>query len=175
LLAPETVASTWLIRIGPETEAFPLRTSCNAGVVTVEASMIRLAPLVAYLSAVFTLEPGDLIFTGTPPGVGMARQPPVYLKGGDSVEIEIDAFQRMRGAKFLVQAAKREQRGKPVRHLREGVGVAGLAEYTGAQRGAAGWHTVGASRSPTRRRAWRASTGASCAIRSPMRTRAPCT
>ena len=43
----------------------------------------------AYLSQVFTLEPGDLIFTGTPPGVGFARKPPVFLKGGDVVEVEI--------------------------------------------------------------------------------------
>ena len=46
----------------------------------------------AYLSKVFTLEPGDLIFTGTPPGVGMARKPPVYLKDGDVVEVEIDGL-----------------------------------------------------------------------------------
>jgi 2-keto-4-pentenoate hydratase/2-oxohepta-3-ene-1,7-dioic acid hydratase in catechol pathway len=46
--------------------------------------------LISYLSKVFTLEPGDLIFTGTPPGVGMARKPPVWLKPGDSVEVEID-------------------------------------------------------------------------------------
>jgi 2-keto-4-pentenoate hydratase/2-oxohepta-3-ene-1,7-dioic acid hydratase in catechol pathway len=46
--------------------------------------------LVAYLSIVFTLLPGDLIYTGTPPGVGMARKPPVFLKGGDAVEVEID-------------------------------------------------------------------------------------
>lgn len=44
----------------------------------------------AYLSQVMTLEPGDLIFTGTPPGVGFARKPPVFLKPGDVVEIEID-------------------------------------------------------------------------------------
>lgn len=44
---------------------------------------------VAYLSQVMTLEPGDLIFTGTPPGVGVARKPPVFLKGGDVVEVEI--------------------------------------------------------------------------------------
>lgn len=46
--------------------------------------------LIAYLSQVCTLLPGDLIFTGTPPGVGMARQPPVYLQSGDTVEIEIE-------------------------------------------------------------------------------------
>ncbi len=46
--------------------------------------------VLAYLSQVFTLEPGDLIFTGTPPGVGFARKPPVFLKPGDVVEVEID-------------------------------------------------------------------------------------
>ena len=44
------------------------------------------------LSQVFTLEPGDLIYTGTPPGVGMARKPPVYLKDGDVVEVEIEGL-----------------------------------------------------------------------------------
>jgi 2-keto-4-pentenoate hydratase/2-oxohepta-3-ene-1,7-dioic acid hydratase in catechol pathway len=48
--------------------------------------------VIAYLSQIFTLEPGDLIFTGTPPGVGMARKPPVWLKEGDVVEVEIDGL-----------------------------------------------------------------------------------
>ena len=52
--------------------------------------------LIAYLSQIFTLEPGDLIFTGTPPGVGMARKPPVWLKPGDSVEVEIDKLGTLR-------------------------------------------------------------------------------
>ncbi len=46
--------------------------------------------LVAYISQVCTLLPGDLIFTGTPSGVGMGRTPPVFLKAGDEVEVEID-------------------------------------------------------------------------------------
>ena len=46
--------------------------------------------LIAYLSQIITLEPGDLIFTGTPPGVGMARKPPVWLKPGDVIEVEIE-------------------------------------------------------------------------------------
>jgi 2-keto-4-pentenoate hydratase/2-oxohepta-3-ene-1,7-dioic acid hydratase in catechol pathway len=37
-----------------------------------------------------TLEPGDLIIMGTPAGVGQARNPPVWMKGGDVVEIEIE-------------------------------------------------------------------------------------
>jgi len=52
--------------------------------------------LVSYLSQVCTLLPGDLIYTGTPPGVGMARKPPVYLKAGDVVEVEIDGVGLLR-------------------------------------------------------------------------------
>ncbi len=52
--------------------------------------------IIAYLSEIFTLEPGDLIFTGTPPGVGMARKPPVWLQPGDVVEVEIDGLGTLR-------------------------------------------------------------------------------
>jgi 2-keto-4-pentenoate hydratase/2-oxohepta-3-ene-1,7-dioic acid hydratase in catechol pathway len=48
--------------------------------------------VVAYISQIVTLQPGDIVFTGTPPGVGMARKPPVFLKGGDTVEVEIDGL-----------------------------------------------------------------------------------
>ena len=48
--------------------------------------------LVAYVSGVFTLEPGDLILTGTPPGVGWAREPKVSMKAGDVVEVEVDGI-----------------------------------------------------------------------------------
>jgi 2-keto-4-pentenoate hydratase/2-oxohepta-3-ene-1,7-dioic acid hydratase in catechol pathway len=57
---------------------------------TTEQMIFSAAELVAYLSIVVTLQPGDLIYTGTPPGVGQARKPPVFLKGGDVVEVEID-------------------------------------------------------------------------------------
>jgi 2-keto-4-pentenoate hydratase/2-oxohepta-3-ene-1,7-dioic acid hydratase in catechol pathway len=46
--------------------------------------------LVAFASNVFTLEPGDLILTGTPAGVGWARDPKVSLKPGDVVEVEVE-------------------------------------------------------------------------------------
>ena len=46
--------------------------------------------LVSHLSKFCTLQPGDLIFTGTPPGVGAARDPQVFLKAGDTVEVEIE-------------------------------------------------------------------------------------
>ncbi len=48
--------------------------------------------VVAYLSQIVTIEPGDLIFTGTPPGVGMARKPQVFLKHGDVCEVEIEGL-----------------------------------------------------------------------------------
>jgi 2-keto-4-pentenoate hydratase/2-oxohepta-3-ene-1,7-dioic acid hydratase in catechol pathway len=48
--------------------------------------------LLWFLSQVVTLEPGDLIFTGTPPGVGIARKPPILLKPGDIAEVEIEGI-----------------------------------------------------------------------------------
>lgn len=54
--------------------------------------------LIAYLSQVLTLEVGDLIFTGTPAGVGVARKPPIFLKPGDTAEVEIDGLGVLRNS-----------------------------------------------------------------------------
>ncbi len=54
-----------------------------------EQFIFNVNQLIAYLSTVCTLRPGDLLFTGTPPGVGAARKPPVFLKPGDTAEVEI--------------------------------------------------------------------------------------
>ncbi len=51
-----------------------------------------VATIVSHLSELFTLHPGDLISTGTPPGVGMGMKPPKYLKAGDVVELEIEGL-----------------------------------------------------------------------------------
>ena len=51
--------------------------------------------LIEFLSRSITLEPGDVIATGTPPGVGFARKPPVFMKGGDIAEVEIDGLGRL--------------------------------------------------------------------------------
>jgi 2-keto-4-pentenoate hydratase/2-oxohepta-3-ene-1,7-dioic acid hydratase in catechol pathway len=51
--------------------------------------------LIEYVSAVITLEPGDLISTGTPAGVGVFRDPPVYLEPGDRARIEIEGIGRV--------------------------------------------------------------------------------
>ena len=48
-----------------------------------------VAEIVSYLSEFMTLEPGDLITTGTPPGVGLGQKPPLYLKAGDTVRLGI--------------------------------------------------------------------------------------
>jgi 2-keto-4-pentenoate hydratase/2-oxohepta-3-ene-1,7-dioic acid hydratase in catechol pathway len=52
--------------------------------------------LVSYISQFTTLEPGDIISTGTPPGVGMGMKPPQFLKPGDVVELGIDGLGEQR-------------------------------------------------------------------------------
>lgn len=64
--------------------------------------VFSVAYLVSYLSRVCTLLPGDMISTGTPGGVGVFRDPPVFLKTGDVVSIEID------GLGILVNSVKEE-------------------------------------------------------------------
>ncbi len=52
----------------------------------------RVGAMIEHLSAAFTLEPGDVLATGTPAGIGSAMEPPQYLKVGDVVRIEIDGL-----------------------------------------------------------------------------------
>ena len=61
------------------------------------ATMVyKPAFLVSYLSQFMTLHPGDVITTGTPPGVGMGQKPPVYLKAGDVMRLGIDKLGEQR-------------------------------------------------------------------------------
>jgi len=61
------------------------------------ATMVFQVPfLIAYLSQFFTLEPGDVISTGTPPGVGMGKTPPRFLKPGDVVTLGIERLGEQR-------------------------------------------------------------------------------
>ncbi len=55
-----------------------------------------VAHLVSYLSRFFTLHPGDIISTGTPPGVGMGQKPPRFLKAGDVVTLGIEGLGEQR-------------------------------------------------------------------------------
>lgn len=54
--------------------------------------LFDVATIVATLSEAFTFEPGDLIATGTPEGVGLFRKPPLFMKHGDFVEVEIEGI-----------------------------------------------------------------------------------
>jgi 2-keto-4-pentenoate hydratase/2-oxohepta-3-ene-1,7-dioic acid hydratase in catechol pathway len=54
--------------------------------------IFKVPQLIAYLSSVFTLEPGDIIATGTPGGVGFARKPPRWLKPGDVVTVRVEGL-----------------------------------------------------------------------------------
>jgi 2-keto-4-pentenoate hydratase/2-oxohepta-3-ene-1,7-dioic acid hydratase in catechol pathway len=57
--------------------------------------IFKIPQLIAFLSELFTLEPGDIISTGTPPGVGFVRKPPVFLKSGDQVSVIIEKIGRL--------------------------------------------------------------------------------
>ncbi|MGB6287007.1 MAG: fumarylacetoacetate hydrolase family protein [Xanthobacteraceae bacterium] len=58
--------------------------------------MFPIVEMLVYISQGITLEPGDVIFTGTPSGVGHARKPPVWMKNGDTVEVEIERIGTLR-------------------------------------------------------------------------------
>jgi 2-keto-4-pentenoate hydratase/2-oxohepta-3-ene-1,7-dioic acid hydratase in catechol pathway len=51
-----------------------------------------IGAIIAYMSAAFTLEPGDVVYTGTPSGVGVARKPSRFMKAGDVVRVEISGL-----------------------------------------------------------------------------------
>jgi 2-keto-4-pentenoate hydratase/2-oxohepta-3-ene-1,7-dioic acid hydratase in catechol pathway len=76
-------------------QALAIRATLNGQLVqdVSTSQMIHsVADLIAFLSHGMTLEPGDVIATGTPSGVGAFRDPPLYLKPGDQIEIEIEGI-----------------------------------------------------------------------------------
>ena len=58
--------------------------------------IFNIPEAIAFITRTCTLLPGDIICTGTPDGVGVFRKPPVFLKPGDVVEIEIEKLGRLR-------------------------------------------------------------------------------
>jgi 2-keto-4-pentenoate hydratase/2-oxohepta-3-ene-1,7-dioic acid hydratase in catechol pathway len=79
----------------PDPQALGIRCLLNGETMqdSTTANMIfSVAQVIAYASRTMTLEPGDLIATGTPAGVGIFREPPVLLKDGDEVTVEIEGL-----------------------------------------------------------------------------------
>jgi len=87
----------WLVTTDeiPDPQALGIRLTLNGGELQSSSTaqmVFGVAELVASLSRTMTLEPGDLIATGTPPGVGFARKPPIWLRDGDEVSVEIEGI-----------------------------------------------------------------------------------
>ena len=66
---------------------------------------MKIPYLISYLSRAITLYPGDVITTGTPDGVGFARKPPVLLKDGDVVTVEVEGLGQLTNPCVEVVAA----------------------------------------------------------------------
>jgi 2,4-didehydro-3-deoxy-L-rhamnonate hydrolase len=82
----------------PDPQSLPIRAILNGEVMqdSTTANMVfGVAEIVAFVSQGITLEPGDLILTGTPAGVGAFRDPKVWLQPGDEITIEIDGIGRI--------------------------------------------------------------------------------
>lgn len=77
----------------PDPQALRIRARVN-GTVMQDASTAQMifgvASILSFCSRSFTLEPGDLVLTGTPSGVGAFREPPVFLSSGDRVDIDVE-------------------------------------------------------------------------------------
>jgi len=94
--SPDTFAPTgpWLVTRDEiaDPHALTLRTWLNGQLMqdsNTSNLVFGVPALIEFLSQTITLEPGDIVATGTPPGVGCFRQPPVFLKPGDTVKMEI--------------------------------------------------------------------------------------
>jgi 2-keto-4-pentenoate hydratase/2-oxohepta-3-ene-1,7-dioic acid hydratase in catechol pathway len=77
----------------PDPQALSIRAIVNGEVLQDSSTsnmIFTVAEIIAYVSRAITLEPGDLIATGTPAGVGAFRDPPIRLRPGDEVTIEIE-------------------------------------------------------------------------------------
>ncbi len=83
----------------PNPQTLLLTTKVNGQVVqhSSTANMIfSVAAVISFLSSLMTLEPGDIIATGTPSGVGFKRTPPLFLRDGDVTEVEIEGVGQLR-------------------------------------------------------------------------------
>jgi 2-keto-4-pentenoate hydratase/2-oxohepta-3-ene-1,7-dioic acid hydratase in catechol pathway len=90
LVSADEIADPHSLRISCEVNGRVLQDSSTSQLI------FRIPELVAYLSQVMTLEPGDIVSTGTPPGVGFARKPPVFLQSGDEVVVKVEGLGELR-------------------------------------------------------------------------------
>lgn len=82
----------------PDVQDLTVQTTYNGQVVqesSTKAMIFTIAHLIADLSRSLTLVPGDILLTGTPDGVGWMRKPPIFLRDGDTVEVEISGLGRI--------------------------------------------------------------------------------
>ncbi len=87
----------WMVTKDEIADAQNLDMWCDVNGIRMQTGNTRtmiftVAQIVSHLSELFTLHPGDVISTGTPPGVGMGMKPPVYLKAGDEVSLYIEGL-----------------------------------------------------------------------------------
>jgi len=85
----------------PDPHALHISTRVNGQVLqdsNTHHLIFQIPELIEFITASITLEPGDIIATGTPVGVGCFRNPPIYLKSGDVVEIEIERLGKIRNS-----------------------------------------------------------------------------
>jgi len=107
-IAGKTFARTgsfgpWLVTVDeiPDPSKLSLQTRLNGEVVqksTTDLLITGIPALINYCSTIMTLEPGDVIVTGTPGGVGAKRSPPLWMKDGNIVEVEIGGIGVLRNA-----------------------------------------------------------------------------
>ena len=87
----------WMVTtdVIPDPQALSLVTRLNGAEVqrdTTDHMIFDVATIIEYVSTFTVLEPGDIIATGTPDGVGLGRKPPLWMKGGDKLEVEISGI-----------------------------------------------------------------------------------
>jgi 2-keto-4-pentenoate hydratase/2-oxohepta-3-ene-1,7-dioic acid hydratase in catechol pathway len=103
----------------PDPYKLELTTRLNGQVMqnaSVDLMMFRLEELISYISTFISLEPGDVVVSGTPGGVGHGRKPPLYMKDGDLVEVEITSIGILRNP-VVKEGADLNRSKKPLSSL----------------------------------------------------------
>ena len=93
----------WVVTVDEiaDPHALDIATEINGAVLqdsNTRELIFKIPELLAFLSSVFTLEPGDIVSTGTPAGVGFARTPPRWLRPGDDVRVRVSGIGELRSS-----------------------------------------------------------------------------